>query len=187
MNSVEIGKFLSELRKQKGLKQKEVAEAIQVSDKAVSRWETGRGVPDVESLQNLSDFYETTINEILAGKHFKETEIKEETDKNVKELVKKSTVLKKHIVSLVCGMVVLLLSIIYLIALITYDPVEEHMMSLEFTEENVDNIYSKLRILEDEGLEYTIEIDTDKERIKIFFDTDTKEYKEWIEKLEGLN
>ncbi len=182
MNASEIGKFLSELRKQKGLKQKEVAEAIQVSDKAVSRWETGRGVPDVESLQNLSDFYEVTINEILAGRHLKEEEMKEEADKNVKELVKKGAMLKRHIVSLVCGIVVLLLSSIYLIALITYDPVEEHMMSLEFTQENMDNIYSRLRILEDEGIEYTVEIDTDKERIKIFFDTDTEEYKDWIEK-----
>lgn len=41
MDALEIGGFLGELRKQKGLKQKDVAEALQVSDKAVSRWETG--------------------------------------------------------------------------------------------------------------------------------------------------
>lgn len=57
MSAKETGSFLSELREQKGLKQKEVAEAIHVSDKAISRWETGRGIPDINSLQNLSDFY----------------------------------------------------------------------------------------------------------------------------------
>ena len=50
MTSKECGGFISELRKEKKLTQKELAEKINVSDKAVSRWETGKGYPDVTSL-----------------------------------------------------------------------------------------------------------------------------------------
>ncbi len=181
MNVVEVGKFLGELRKEKELKQKEVAEIIQVSDKAVSRWETGRGMPDVESLQNLSDFYEVSINEILAGKRFATNEVERETDNNVKELVRSGARLRRSIWMLICGVIVLLVCL-FTLAIFTYEPDGEVVWTLNFTEENVDNIYSKLRILEKEDIDYSVEIDTDTEKIKIIIDANTKAYKSWAEK-----
>lgn len=57
MNAQKCGEFITELRKGKNLTQKDLAIKLNVSDKAVSRWETGKGYPDVDSLQALSNFF----------------------------------------------------------------------------------------------------------------------------------
>ena len=67
MNAQKCGDFIAELRKEQNLTQKDLADKINVSDKAISRWETGKGFPDVDSLQALSKFFNITINELLAG------------------------------------------------------------------------------------------------------------------------
>ena len=83
MTSKECGGFISELRKEKKLTQKELAEKIIVSDKAVSRWETGKGYPDVTSLVSLSEYFDVSVNELLAGKRLTVEDIKETADENL--------------------------------------------------------------------------------------------------------
>lgn len=83
MTSKECGNFISELRKEKELTQKELAEKINVSDKAISRWETGKGYPDVTSLVSLSEYFDVSVNELLAGKRLTVENIKETTDENL--------------------------------------------------------------------------------------------------------
>ena len=62
-----FGTFLSQLRKEKGMTQKDLAERLFVSDKAVSKWERGLSLPDVTLLQPLADLMEVTISELLSG------------------------------------------------------------------------------------------------------------------------
>ena len=57
MDQIKIGKFISELRKEKGLTQKELADKIGVTDRAISKWENGRGMPDISLLRKISDFF----------------------------------------------------------------------------------------------------------------------------------
>ena len=83
MTSKECGGFISELRKEKKLTQKELAEKIIVSDKAVSRWETGKGYPDVTSLVSLSEYFDVSVNELLSGKRLTDDNIKETADENL--------------------------------------------------------------------------------------------------------
>lgn len=83
MTSKECGGFISELRKEKKITQKELAEKINVSDKAVSRWETGKGYPDVTSLVSLSEYFDVSVNELLAGKRLTVEDIKETADENL--------------------------------------------------------------------------------------------------------
>lgn len=83
MTSKECGNFIAELRKEKELTQKELAEKINVSDKAVSRWETGKGYPDVTSLVSLSEYFDVSVNELLAGKRLTVEDIKETADENL--------------------------------------------------------------------------------------------------------
>lgn len=64
---MELGKKLQELRKQKGLTQEELAEILFVSRTAVSKWESGRGYPNIESLKTISKFFGITIDELLSG------------------------------------------------------------------------------------------------------------------------
>lgn len=61
----EFGKFLAELRKEKGYTQKELAENLFVSNKTISKWETGNGMPDVSMLLPLSKLLGVTVTELL--------------------------------------------------------------------------------------------------------------------------
>ena len=65
MNSVDIGKYLSELRKYYKITQDELASRIGVTRQAVSKWETGVTLPDIETLLKLSEIYGIAINDIL--------------------------------------------------------------------------------------------------------------------------
>ena len=64
---MEFNERLQELRKQKGLTQEELAEALYVSRTAVSKWESGRGYPNIDSLKALSKYFSVTIDELLSG------------------------------------------------------------------------------------------------------------------------
>ena len=64
---MEFNQKLQELRKQKGLTQEELAEALCVSRAAVAKWESGRGYPNLESLKDIAKFFSLTIDELLSG------------------------------------------------------------------------------------------------------------------------
>lgn len=64
---MDFGKKLQELRKQKSLTQEELAEILFVSRTAISKWESGRGYPNIESLKAISKFFGITIDELLSG------------------------------------------------------------------------------------------------------------------------
>ena len=64
---LEFNEKLQELRKSKGLTQEELAEALYVSRTAISKWETGRGYPGIDSLKEISTFFSVTIDELLSG------------------------------------------------------------------------------------------------------------------------
>ena len=63
----DMGQFMQEMRKKKGLTQKELAELIGVSDKTISKWETGKGTPDTSMLVPISEAFNITVNELLSG------------------------------------------------------------------------------------------------------------------------
>ena len=64
---MEFHEKLQQLRKQKGLTQEELAEHLHVSRTAVSKWESGRGFPNIESLKAIAVFYGATLDELLSG------------------------------------------------------------------------------------------------------------------------
>ena len=67
MNQINIGQFLKELRKEKGLTQEQLAEQFNLSRRTVSRWENGNNMPDLDMLLALADFYGVDIREIMDG------------------------------------------------------------------------------------------------------------------------
>lgn len=87
-----FGEFLAELRKEKGIKQKELAEKLYVSDKAVSKWETGHSIPDVSLLVPLAEILGVTVTELLECKRHSEPERIEasHTDDLVKTVIELS-------------------------------------------------------------------------------------------------
>ena len=90
MNAVDIGKYLTELRKYYGVTQEELAVRVGVTRQAVSKWETGTTIPDIEILMNLSEIYGISINDIikadLANIKFQKEIVFPEKNKNVKNV-----------------------------------------------------------------------------------------------------
>ncbi len=83
MTAQKCGEFIATLRKEKAMTQKELARVLNVSDKAISRWETGKGFPDVDSLVNLSEYFDVTVNELLAGERVEPELLSAIADNNI--------------------------------------------------------------------------------------------------------
>lgn len=88
MDKLSVGRFIAEQRKARQMTQKQLAEKLNVTDKAVSKWETGKCYPDVEMLEKLSSFFGVTVNDTLSGKILSESNMVEETDKNIIRIMK---------------------------------------------------------------------------------------------------
>jgi len=86
-----VGAYLAELRKENNLTQEQLGEKLGVTNKTISRWETGTYLPPVDILENLSDMYGITINEIISGRELTETEYKQEAEKNIRSVLSRST------------------------------------------------------------------------------------------------
>ena len=67
MNQYVTGTVIKELRESRGLTQAELAEKLLVSDKTVSKWETGKGYPDISLLGSIAEVFDITITELLSG------------------------------------------------------------------------------------------------------------------------
>ena len=91
MDLSKIGKFISELRKENGFTQEQLGEKIGVSNKTVSRWETGTYLPPADTLLILSELFNVTINEILSGKRLSKEEYRDAAEENLKQSIKTSS------------------------------------------------------------------------------------------------
>ncbi len=97
MDMQKIGSFLAELRKEKNLTQDELGAQIGVTNKTISRWETGNYLPPVEMLQTLGDTFGVSINEILNGERISDGNYKDISEQNIKSaLTKSDSVIAKH-------------------------------------------------------------------------------------------
>ena len=81
MDNRQIGRFIAECRKEKGLTQRELGERLHVTDRAVSKWETGKSFPDVSILEDVCRELDISVSELLAGKRIASEDYKEETEK----------------------------------------------------------------------------------------------------------
>lgn len=90
MDCIKIGEFLKSLRRDKGLTQERLGEKLGVTNKTISRWETGVYLPPAEMLLELSKLYDVSINEILSGKRLSEEEYQTAAEENFISVIKKS-------------------------------------------------------------------------------------------------
>lgn len=85
MEQRQIGKFIAELRHEKGLTQTELGEKIGVTNKTISRWENGNYMPDISVITTLCLELGISANELLCGKRLEDSEFKVKADDNLME------------------------------------------------------------------------------------------------------
>lgn len=111
MNTYEFGRFLTQLRKEKGLTQLQLAEKLNVTDKAVSRWETGKNYPDIEMFEELSKTFGVTVSELLEGKRIEKEQLLTVSEGHIVKQIKKNKRTGKNYRIVIC--IVLVITIVF--------------------------------------------------------------------------
>ena len=88
MDQVQIGKFIAQRRRDVGLTQMQLAEKLDITDRAVSKWETGRSLPDSAIMLELCDVLKITVNDLLCGEVVTMENYNKELENNLLEMVK---------------------------------------------------------------------------------------------------
>ncbi len=115
MNAILTGQFISRVRTEKGMTQKELAQKVGVTDKAVSKWETGRGMPDISSLDALCNALDVSVNELLSGEVLPPEFYEKKAEENMKTLIKeneKNT--KTNWIQMILGEVLVIVAFVFL-------------------------------------------------------------------------
>ena len=97
MNQEKIGKFIANLRKEKNMTQQDLAKKLGVTDRAISKWENGRGLPDYSLLQDLCDTLSISINELFSGEKLSKEDYKTKAEENMSKLINDNYSEKKKI------------------------------------------------------------------------------------------
>ncbi len=94
MDQKKIGLFIARLRKEHNMTQQQLADAIGVSNKTISKWECGKGLPELSSIQPLCQLLDININELILGERIAELELQEKADENIVKLIEETELLK---------------------------------------------------------------------------------------------
>ena len=171
MNQEKIGKFIAECRKEKNLTQSQLAEKLNMSDKSISKWETGKGMPDSSIMLELCNYLGIGANELLSGEHLEKETYQKKADENIICIAKEAEESKKKIKKIIIIVsAVLMALIIFIIGKCIWESAE---FNLEYDgriikcEINEDNI--KCEIIGSSIVNFTYEqINTENETL-IFF------------------
>ncbi len=101
MDSFKTGEFIKNLRIEKGLTQKELAQALNCTDKAISRWETGKGFPDIVFLAPLAKILGVTVNELLAGEKLSKEELALKSDEVILNTMQEAEINRKKLETII--------------------------------------------------------------------------------------
>lgn len=104
MDQIRIGGFIAELRKEKKLTQRQLAERLNISDKTISKWECGKGLPEVALMVPLCEELGINVNELLSGEKLTESDYCKKAEDNIMSLIKeKEESRKKLVLSMIVG------------------------------------------------------------------------------------
>lgn len=95
MDQEKIGRFLSELRKEQEMTQQQLADAIGVSNKTISKWECGNGMPEISSIIPLCQTLHINVNELLSGERLPEDGYSRKAEENMMNLIQETEICKK--------------------------------------------------------------------------------------------
>ena len=123
MDQIKIGRFISECRKKEGLTQMQLAEMLNITDRAVSKWERGKAMPDSSIMLSLCEILKISVNDLLCGEVVTMDNYNKEAENNLIEMAKQKERADKILLTLeiVCGIacIVPILAAIIIIAIFT--------------------------------------------------------------------
>ncbi len=122
MDQQKIGRFIAQMRKEKSLTQRELADTLCISDKTVSKWENGKGMPEVSLMMPLCEALDITANELLSGERLSQDDYIRKAEENIMTLVREREESKKKII---LSAIVAVITIIGGTALVTVSGVFE--------------------------------------------------------------
>ncbi len=99
MDLIKIGKFISSKRKEKDITQSELAEKLYITDRAVSKWETGICLPDADKMLDLCNILGISVNELLNGENIDMKDLNKKTDELLLELAKQEELKNKKLIT----------------------------------------------------------------------------------------
>lgn len=95
MDQIKIGKFIAECRKKNNLTQMQLAEKLNITDRAISKWENGKSMPDSSIMLELCNELKISVNELLSGEMIEMKDYNQIAEKNLLEMAKKEEVQNK--------------------------------------------------------------------------------------------
>ena len=99
MDQVKIGKFIAECRKKANLTQMQLAEKLNITDRAISKWETGKSLPDSSIMLELCDILGISVNDLLCGEVVAMDNYNKELENNLLEMIKQKEQADKRLLS----------------------------------------------------------------------------------------
>ena len=116
MDLIKIGKFIADCRKKKNLTQMQLAEKLNITDRAISKWECGRAMPDSSIMLDLCSVLEISVNELLLGEEIEMEKYNKQVEQNLIEMVKQKEEADKRLLKI--EIVLIAISITFFISLI---------------------------------------------------------------------
>lgn len=116
MDQIKIGKFIAECRRKEKLTQLELAQKLNITDRAVSKWETGRSLPDTSIMLELCDILKITVNDLLSGEVVSVDNYRKTTEQNLLQVIKEKEQADRRLLSLEF-FIVILVSVMLFVAI----------------------------------------------------------------------
>lgn len=110
MNQIKTGKFISQKRKEKNLTQEQLSEKLGVSNKTISKWETGKCMPDYSIVKSLCEELEITVSELMDGKEAEEKRSNTYDEEQIMDLLRRTQELEKQ-KNLLYGVILIVMGI----------------------------------------------------------------------------
>ena len=120
MDQIKIGKFIADTRKERNMTQMQLADALHISDKTISKWEHGKGLPEVSLMLPLCEELGISVNDLLTGERVTEADYQKKAEENMMDLMKENEENKKRMaLSVICG-VITIIAVMSLVVIAAY-------------------------------------------------------------------
>lgn len=120
MDQIKTGKLIASLRKEKGFTQVTLADSLGISDRTVSKWERGAGLPDVSLMLPLCEILEISVNELLTGEKLTDADYKKNAEVTIMNLVQENNENKKRMLQSVMCAIITIIAVCSLVVIASY-------------------------------------------------------------------